>query len=65
MIYSAEYTVKIKLESIFMPQGHTDEELTEEITSRGREDLKKYFNGVLFDPNKKIIFEKTNSEIKK
>jgi hypothetical protein len=63
MIYEAEYTVTIKLDKLFMPPGHTDQELKEVIESRGRESLKKYFNGALFDPDKKIIFEDIKSEL--
>ena len=65
MIFESEYTVTIKLEKIFMPPGHSSDELREEIISRGRESLKKYFNGALFDPDKKIIFEDTKFELKK
>lgn len=63
MKFECEYTVKIKLEKIYMPPGHSSDELREEITSRGRESLKKYFNGALFDPDKKIIFEDTNFKL--
>ena len=63
MIYEAEYTIKIKLDKLFMPPGHSSDELIEEIKLRGGENLKRYFNGVLFDPEKKIIFEETNFEL--
>lgn len=65
MIYSVEYTVKIKLDKLFMPPGHSPEELEEEIKIRGRENLKRYFNDALFDPNSKITLEKINSELLK
>ena len=29
MIYSVEYTVKIKLDKLFIPSGHTQQELKE------------------------------------
>ena len=60
MKYECEYTVTIKLENIFMPPGHSSDELNDEITQRGRDNLRKYFNGALFDPDKKIIHEDTN-----
>jgi hypothetical protein len=63
MIYEAEYTIKIKLDKLFMPPGHSSDELREEIKLRGSENLKRYFNGVLFEPEKKIIFEETKFEL--
>jgi hypothetical protein len=47
-----------------MREGHSSDELRDEITKRGRESLKKYFNGALFDPDKKVIFEDTNFKLK-
>ena len=65
MIFQAEYTITIKLDKIFMPPGHSSDELREEIETRGRDSLKKYFSGNLFDPDKKIIFEDTKFELVK
>ena len=33
MIFEAEYTVTIKLDKLFMPPGHSSDELREEINS--------------------------------
>lgn len=63
MIYEAEYTVTIKIDKLYMPPGHSSDELLEEIKNRGSENLKRYFNGVLFDPEKKIIFEESKSKL--
>ena len=65
MIFEAEYTITIKIDKLFMPPGHSSDELRDEIKLRGAEELKRYFNGVLFDPEKKIIFEETKFELVK
>lgn len=65
MIFEAEYTITIKINKLFMPPGHSSDELRDEIKNRGAEELKRYFNGVLFDPEKKIIFEETKFELVK
>jgi hypothetical protein len=64
MKFECEYTIKIKLNDLYMVEGHSSDELRDEITKRGRENLKKYFNGVLFDPDKNVIFEDTNFKLK-
>ena len=64
MKFECEYTIKIKLSDLYMTEGHSSDELRDEITKRGRESLKKYFNGALFDPDKKVIFEETNFKLK-
>lgn len=65
MIFEAEYTITIKIDKLFMSPGHSSDELRDEIKLRGAEELKRYFNGVLFDPEKKIIFEETKFELVK
>ena len=65
MIYEAEYTITIKINKLFMPPGHSSDELRDEIKHRGAEELRRYFNGVLFDPEKKVIFEETKFELVK
>lgn len=57
MKFEAEYSITIKMDDIFMPKGYTEEEMKMVIEQRGRDNLKKYFNHALFDPDKKIIFE--------
>lgn len=57
MKFEVEYSITIKMDDIFMPPGFTDEEMKMVVEQRGRDNLKKYFNGALFDPDKKIIFE--------
>ena len=64
MKFECEYTVTIKLNDLYIGEGHSSDELRDEIIKRGREGLKKYFNGVLFDPDKKIILEDTNFKLK-
>jgi hypothetical protein len=63
MKFECEYTVTIKLDDVYMKEGHSSDELQEEIKLRGAENLKRYFNGVLFEPEKKIIFEEINFEL--
>lgn len=63
MIFEAEYTITIKIDKLFMPPGHSSDELRDEIKHRGAEELKRYFNGVLFDPEKRIIFEEIKFEL--
>ena len=64
MKFEAEYSVTIKLDSIYMPPGHSSDELNEVIQQIGRDNLKKYFNGALFDPDKKIIHEDIKFKLK-
>jgi hypothetical protein len=63
MKFECEYTIKIKLNDLYIKEEHSSDELNEEIKHRGRESLKKYFNGALFDPDKKVIFEETKFEL--
>jgi hypothetical protein len=65
MKYEAEYTVKIKLEDITMRPDSTDQDLQEKITLLGRNNLKKFFEGVLLDPDKRIICEEIFFQEKK
>lgn len=65
MKYEAEYTVKIKLEDITMRPDSTDQDLEEKITLLGRNNLKKFFEGILLDPDKRIICEEIFFQEKK
>jgi hypothetical protein len=65
MKYEAEYTVKIKLEDITMRPDTTEQDLQEKITLLGRNNLKKFFEGVLLDPDKRIICEEIFFQEKK
>ena len=65
MKYECEYEIKIKLDDVDMREGHSSDELNEKITLLGRENLKRYFNGVLFDPGKKIVHEDVKFKLKK
>jgi hypothetical protein len=65
MKYEAEYTVKIKLEEITTRPDSTDQDLQEKITLLGRNNLKKFFEGVLLDPDKRIICEEIFFQEKK
>lgn len=65
MKFEVEYSITIKMDDIFMPPGFTDEEMKMVVEQRGRDNLKKYFNGALFDPDKKIIFEDIKYKEKK
>jgi hypothetical protein len=64
MKFECEYTITIKLDNIYMPEGHSSDELRDVIKIRGRENLRKYFNGALFDPDKRVIFEDTKFKLK-
>jgi hypothetical protein len=65
MKFDCEYTVTIKLSDVYMREGHSSDELREKIMLLGKENLKRYFNNTLFDPDKKVIFEDTKFELKK
>lgn len=65
MKFDCEYTITIKLDDVYMREGHSSDELREKITFLGKENLKKYFNNELFDPSKKIISEETKFQLKK
>ena len=65
MKYEAEYTVKIKLEDITTRPDSTEQDLQEKITLLGRNNLKKFFDGVLLDPDKRIICEEIFFQEKK
>jgi hypothetical protein len=65
MKYEAEYTVKIKLEDITMRPDTTEQDLQEKITLLGRNNLKKFFEGILLDPDKRIICEEIFFQEKK
>jgi hypothetical protein len=64
MKYECEYTVTIKLGDVKMKEGHSSDELRDKIMLLGKENIKKYFNNVLFDPDKKVIFEDTKFKLK-
>ncbi len=65
MKYEAEYTVKIKLEEITTRPDSTEQDLQEKIMLLGRKNLKKFFEGVLLDPDKRIICEEIFFQEKK
>ena len=65
MKYEAEYTVKIKLEDITMRPDSTEQDLQEKITLLGRNNIKKFFEGILLDPDKRIICEEIFFQEKK
>jgi hypothetical protein len=65
MKYEAEYTVKIKLEDVTMRPDSTEQDLQEKITLLGRNNLKKFFEGILLDPDKRIICEEIFFQEKK
>lgn len=65
MKFECEYTVTIKLDDVYMREEHSSDELRDKIMLLGKENLKRYFNGVLFDPSKKIINEDTKFKLKK
>jgi hypothetical protein len=64
MKYECEYTVTIKLNDVYMREGHSSDELNDKIMLLGKENLKRYFNQVLFDPDKKVINEGTKFKLK-
>lgn len=64
MKFECEYTVTIKLNDVYMREGHSSDELREKIKLLGRENLKRFFNETLFDPDKKVIFEDTKFKLK-
>jgi hypothetical protein len=64
MKFECEYTVTIKLGDVYMREGHSSDEIRDKIMLLGKENLKRYFNNVLFDPNKKVIFEETKFKLK-
>jgi hypothetical protein len=47
-----------------MRENHSSDELNDKIMLLGKENLKRYFNEVLFDPSKKIINEGTKFKLK-
>lgn len=57
MKYQAEYTIKIKLDDIMTRPESTENDLEDKIKFLGRKNLKKFFEGDLLDPDKKIISE--------
>jgi hypothetical protein len=57
MKLQAEYTITIKLDNVYMPPNSSEEETKEWIQTLGMDNLRKYFNGMIFDPDKKIIKE--------
>jgi hypothetical protein len=59
-----EYIIKVKLSDTHIVEGESSAELRKEITKKGKETLKKYLEGNLFDPDKKIIFEDTTFNLK-
>ena len=65
MKYEAEYTIKIKLEDVTMRPDSTEQDLQEKITLLGRNNIKKFFEGILLDPDKRIICEEIFFQEKK
>jgi len=64
MKYDCEYTITIKLKDVYMRPEHSSDELREKIKLLGGENLKRYFNKVLFDPDKKVIYEDIKFKLK-
>jgi hypothetical protein len=62
MKYQAEYTIKIKLEDITTRPDSTENDLEEKIKLLGRKNLKKFFEGSLLDPDKRVICEEITYE---
>jgi hypothetical protein len=57
MKYQAEYTVKIKLDDVTTRPDATEQDIQEKVTILGRKNLKKFFEGNLLDPDKKVVCE--------
>ena len=55
--FTAEYIVKITVSDIFVTSESTDEDLKNKIKEEGQKKLGRWANGVLFDPDHKIISE--------
>jgi hypothetical protein len=65
MKYCAEYTIKIKLDNITMRNEHTSKDVEDKVIMLGRQNLKKYFDNLLVDPDKKVVCEEITFETKK
>ena len=61
MKFECEYTVTIKLKDVYMREGHSSDEIRDKIMMLSKENLKRYFNDTLYDPNKKVTFEETKT----
>ena len=65
MKYQAEYTIKIKLDDITTRQDATESDIEDKVKILGRQNIKKFFEGILLDPDKRIICEEISYELKK
>lgn len=64
--YKGEYTIKIKVSDINLPNDHTEGELKGQIKDKARSSIVAYLSGYLFDPSGKVIEENISfEEIKK
>lgn len=62
---NCQYIIKIKLTDIYTTEDEYPQEVKDKIIEKGRKQLREYFLGNLFDPEKKIIFEDTSFKLKK
>ena len=64
MKINCEYTLKIKVNEVILSDNINEDKLEEIIKQKGKEALRAYLSGYLFDPDKKIITEKITFEHK-
>jgi hypothetical protein len=55
--YCAEYIIKVKVSDIMITSDETEIEVKEKIKKIGQENIKKWINGVIYDPEGLVFAE--------
>jgi hypothetical protein len=55
--YCTEYTVKVRISDVMITSDETEREVKEKIKKIGQENLKKWINGVIYDPEGLVFIE--------
>ena len=55
--YCTEYTVKVRVSDVMITSDETEIEVKEKIKKIGQENLKKWINGVIYDPESLVFIE--------
>jgi hypothetical protein len=55
--YCTEYTVKVRISDVMITSDETEREVNEKIKKIGQENLKKWINGVIYDPEGLVFIE--------
>ena len=58
--YCAEYVVRVRVSDVMITTDDTDEQIKEKIKKQGKENLRKWVDGRIIDPDGINFFEEVN-----